>query len=77
MPCAKPGTIRTVASAPGIYGIYPSRKFVLPKVRALVDFLAEAFLEATWTGGLGAHRSTEAKGPGAAVPAPKGSRKTR
>ena len=24
----------------GIYAVYPSRKFVLPKVRALVEFLA-------------------------------------
>ena len=32
----------------GIYAVYPSRKFVLPKVRALVDFLAEAFADAAW-----------------------------
>ncbi len=32
----------------GIYAVYPSRKFVLPKVRALVNFLAEAFADATW-----------------------------
>lgn len=27
----------------GIYAIYPTRKFVAPKVRALVDFLSETF----------------------------------
>lgn len=27
----------------GIYALYPTRKFVPPKVRALVDFLAECF----------------------------------
>ena len=27
----------------GIYALYPTRKFVPPKVRALVDFLAERF----------------------------------
>jgi DNA-binding transcriptional LysR family regulator len=32
----------------GIYAVYPSRKFVLPKVRALVDFLAGAFADAAW-----------------------------
>lgn len=32
----------------GIYAIYPSRKFVLPKVRALVEFLATAFADAAW-----------------------------
>ena len=35
----------------GIYAVYPSRKFVLPKVRALVNFLAGAFAGATWSGG--------------------------
>ncbi|HSI53716.1 MAG: LysR family transcriptional regulator [Ramlibacter sp.] len=33
----------------GIYAIYPSRKFVLPKVRALVEFLSAAFVDAAWT----------------------------
>jgi DNA-binding transcriptional LysR family regulator len=32
----------------GIYAVYPSRKFVLPKVRALVNFLAASFADATW-----------------------------
>ncbi len=32
----------------GIYAIYPSRKFVLPKVRALVEFLSTTFADATW-----------------------------
>ena len=33
----------------GIYAVYPSRKFVAPKVRALIDYLAESFRERTWT----------------------------
>ena len=32
----------------GIYAVYPSRKFVAPKVRALIDYLAEAFRKRTW-----------------------------
>ncbi|MEO5794952.1 MAG: LysR family transcriptional regulator [Rhodoferax sp.] len=33
----------------GIYAVYPTRKHVAPKVRALVDFLAEIFAqERTW-----------------------------
>ena len=32
----------------GIYAVYPSRKFVSPKVRALIDFLARAFEKRTW-----------------------------
>lgn len=32
----------------GIYVVYPSRKFVLPKVRALLDFLSKAFADAAW-----------------------------
>jgi len=32
----------------GIYAVYPSRKFVLPKVRALVELLSAAFSDATW-----------------------------
>lgn len=32
----------------GIYAVYPSRKFVLPKVRALVNFLASSFADAAW-----------------------------
>ena len=29
----------------GIYAVYPTRKHVLPKVRALIDFLAERFAQ--------------------------------
>jgi DNA-binding transcriptional LysR family regulator len=32
----------------GIYAVYPSRKFVLPKVRVLVDFLASKLGQAPW-----------------------------
>ena len=32
----------------GIYAVYPSRKFVLPKVRALIDFLSEQLAHPTW-----------------------------
>jgi DNA-binding transcriptional LysR family regulator len=32
----------------GIYAVYPSRKFVLPKVRALVEFLASKLGQAPW-----------------------------
>lgn len=32
----------------GIYAVYPSRKFVLPKVRALVDFLVAHLAGASW-----------------------------
>jgi len=32
----------------GIYAVYPSRKFVAPKVRALIDYLADAFRDRTW-----------------------------
>jgi DNA-binding transcriptional LysR family regulator len=32
----------------GIYAVYPSRKFVSPKVRLLIDFLAEAFADPAW-----------------------------
>ncbi len=31
----------------GIYAVYPSRKFVLPKVRAMVEFLAHKLRQAT------------------------------
>ncbi len=34
----------------GVYALYPSRKHLTPKVRALVDFLAEAFATPTWPG---------------------------
>lgn len=32
----------------GIYAVYPSRKFVLPKVRVLVEFLASKLGQAPW-----------------------------
>jgi DNA-binding transcriptional LysR family regulator len=32
----------------GIFAVYPTRKFVLPKVRALVDYLSAAFQDAHW-----------------------------
>jgi DNA-binding transcriptional LysR family regulator len=32
----------------GIHAVYPSRKFVSPKVRLLIDFLVEAFAAPTW-----------------------------
>jgi DNA-binding transcriptional LysR family regulator len=32
----------------GIYAMYPTRKFVLPKVRAMVEFLAAKFAAADW-----------------------------
>jgi len=32
----------------GIYAIYPTRKHVAPKVRALIDFLVEAFRTPRW-----------------------------
>ena len=32
----------------GIYAVYPTRKFVLPKVRALVDFLTTELASANW-----------------------------
>lgn len=32
----------------GIYAVYPSRKFVLPKVRAMVEFLANKLGQAPW-----------------------------
>lgn len=34
----------------GIYAVYPSRKFVSPKVRVLIDFLAQALADRTWAG---------------------------
>jgi DNA-binding transcriptional LysR family regulator len=32
----------------GIYAVYPSRKHLTPKVRALIDFLADAFRMRAW-----------------------------
>lgn len=37
------------AATLGIYAVYPTRKFVLPKVRALVEFLDERLKAASWT----------------------------
>lgn len=34
----------------GIYALYPTRKFVLPKVRALVEYLSAAFAKPSWVG---------------------------
>ncbi|MEN3277222.1 MAG: hypothetical protein V7631_3012 [Massilia sp.] len=47
------GTLREImpgyrASELGIHAVYPSRKFVSPKLRLLVDFLADAFAEPGW-----------------------------
>ena len=32
----------------GVYAIYPTRRYLLPRVRAMVDFLAERFREPPW-----------------------------
>ena len=32
----------------GVYAVYPSRKFVSPKVRLMIDFLAGAFRKRAW-----------------------------
>jgi DNA-binding transcriptional LysR family regulator len=32
----------------GVYAVYPSRKHLTPKVRALIDFLVDAFRMRTW-----------------------------
>jgi DNA-binding transcriptional LysR family regulator len=34
----------------GIFAVYPTRKFVAPKVRVLIDFLARSFEAAAWAG---------------------------
>jgi len=34
----------------GIYALYPSRKHLTPKVRAMVDFLVDAFRRPAWPG---------------------------
>jgi len=31
-----------------VYAVYPSRKFLAPKVRLLIDFLVEAFRAKAW-----------------------------
>jgi DNA-binding transcriptional LysR family regulator len=43
----------------GIYAVYPSRKFVVPKVRALVEFLSASLAAADW-----AEPGRDAPGPG-------------
>lgn len=47
------GTLREIMPAYrsielGIFAVYPSRKFVSPKVRLLIDFLVEAFAAPGW-----------------------------
>jgi DNA-binding transcriptional LysR family regulator len=47
------GTLREImpnyrSIALGIYAVYPSRKFVSPKLRLLIDYLVEAFSEPSW-----------------------------
>ncbi len=32
----------------GIYAVYPSRKFLAPKVRVIIDFLVDAFADPPW-----------------------------
>lgn len=32
----------------GVYAVYPTRRFLLPRVRAMVDFLAERFRSPPW-----------------------------
>ncbi|HSW17899.1 MAG TPA: LysR family transcriptional regulator [Ramlibacter sp.] len=32
----------------GVYALYPTRKHVLPKVRLLIDYLAQSFADKTW-----------------------------
>ena len=32
----------------GVYAVYPSRKHLAPRVRALIDFLVEAFRQSAW-----------------------------
>jgi DNA-binding transcriptional LysR family regulator len=34
----------------GVCALYPSRKHLTPKVRALIDFLVEAFRMRAWPG---------------------------
>jgi DNA-binding transcriptional LysR family regulator len=34
----------------GVYAVYPSRKFVTPKLRVVIDFLVEAFAHPVWVG---------------------------
>ena len=34
----------------GIYALYPTRKHVLPKVRLLIDYLAQSFTNRSWAG---------------------------
>lgn len=32
----------------GVYAVYPTRRYLLPRVRAMVDFLAERFRAPSW-----------------------------
>lgn len=32
----------------GVYAVYPTRRYLLPRVRAMVDFLAEGFRDPPW-----------------------------
>ncbi len=32
----------------GVYAVYPSRKFVSPKVRLMIEFLVNAFTMRAW-----------------------------
>ena len=32
----------------GVYAVYPTRRYLLPRVRAMVDFLAERFRAPPW-----------------------------
>ena len=34
----------------GVYALYPSRKHLTPKVRALIDFLVDALRMRAWLG---------------------------
>jgi DNA-binding transcriptional LysR family regulator len=58
----------------GVYAVYPTRRFVLPKVRALLAFLSAKFSDADWlrpraAGSTGPHRRAASM---TAPPAPPG-----
>jgi DNA-binding transcriptional LysR family regulator len=50
----------------GIYAVYPSRKFVMPKVRALVEFLSARLADAEWAAGEEAGAALSAPSPSSA-----------
>jgi DNA-binding transcriptional LysR family regulator len=52
----------------GIYAVYPTRKFVLPKVRALLEFLSDRLARADWIEPGERARTAGAKEGDAAVP---------